>query len=540
MGHTSGGVTKEQVAQAYAFLNQEEAVSNIIEMMEEPITYKQYKQFLQQLHLWEAGAFPEFADWDAKAEEPVGREMLMQSSNRVAELFETVASEKKEETPEVKTPETVMMPQIDAQTNIRVLLLQKGAPVANEIRFSSNEPYEIEWKRKTKKKEKNQVIRASQLKLTIGETAVVSSKDGEVYLADEKGGRITLGYKGRIFITRHADGYAVVNEVPIEEYLYGVVQSEMPAYFELEALKAQAVCARTYIVTQLMQDNYPMYDADVDDSIRFQVYNQVSPDARVVQAVDATRGQILEKDGEPIQAYFFSTSHGMTSGREIWGLGPLDYLQPVRGNMDGKLRDLSGEEVFREYIRAKNEKDYDASSDMYRWKATLDLTKHLGEVCKLLCEIGEIQPDSVSVTDKDGREVPTQKLTEWKDAIRLEVLERSISGAVQRLLIDFSEGSVELKNENCIRQVLGKWLRLLQDKNGNTVENSSPMLPSVYFYVQPIKDGIVLFGGGLGHGIGMSQYGADGMAKQGADMEHILYYYYRDVKLEQLYPKIKK
>ena len=57
-------------------------------------------------------------------------------------------------------------------------------------------------------------------------------------------------------ITRHADGYSIVNEVPIEQYLYGVVQSEMPAYFEKEALKAQAVCARTYIVAQLMKDNY--------------------------------------------------------------------------------------------------------------------------------------------------------------------------------------------------------------------------------------------------------------------------------------------
>ena len=88
-------------------------------------------------------------------------------------------------------------------------------------------------------------------------------------------------------------------------------------------MKAQAVCARTYIVTQLMQDNYPQYDADVDDSVRFQAYNKAAPDTRVVEAVDATRGQILSKDGLPINAYFFSTSHGVTSGREIWGLSAL-------------------------------------------------------------------------------------------------------------------------------------------------------------------------------------------------------------------------
>ena len=74
----------------------------------------------------------------------------------------------------------------------------------------------------------------------------------------------------------------------------------------------------------------------------------------------------------------------------------------------------------------------------------------------------------------------------------------------------------------------------LQDKDGNRIETST-MLPSVYFYVQPIKEGIVLFGGGLGHGIGMSQYGANGLAKGGAAMDEILNFYYQGIELQQLY-----
>ncbi len=364
---------------------------------------------------------------------------------------------------------------------------------------------------------------------------MVRSKNGELYLTDRKGNRNTLGYSGSFRITRCKDGYAVVNEVLIEDYLYGVVQSEMPAYFEKEALKAQAVCARTYIVAQLMQEHYPQYDADVDDSVRFQAYNKAALDARVVEAVDDTKGLIIAKDNLPINAYFFSTSHGMTSGTEIWGLPALDYLQPARGNSDRALPDLFDEETFRTYISESDPEDYDASSGYYRWKATLDISSRLSEVKTLLQGIDEAHPEYVIIKDSHGQQTTAAAMNDWKEAQRLKVLERSSSGAVLRLLIAFSEGGVELSNENCIRQVLGVWMGDLRDKDGNSLA-ANGMLPSVYFYVQPIEEGIVLFGGGLGHGIGMSQYGADGYAKQGADMEEILHFYYQGVELYQLYP----
>ena len=125
-------------------------------------------------------------------------------------------------------------------------------------------------------------------------------------------------------------------------------------------------------------------------------------------------------------------------------------------------------------------------------------------------------------------------MEDWEEALQLKVLERSSSGAVLRLLVVFNDGEVELSNESYIRQLLGVWINVLQDKDGNRVK-AGEMLPSAYFYVQPIKNGIVLFGGGLGHGIGMSQYGANGYAKQGADMKEILNYYYQDVELQQIY-----
>ena len=441
-------MTRAYVAEAYAFLNQDEALQAVLDdpVSDEVFTYGEYREFLEELHLWDAGNFEEILDWDARKDEGVSADVLAESRDMIAELFETTEAEqeKREEPPVVEALPS--MPQIDENTTIRVLLLQDGMPVAKEIRFSANEAYSISWCGKTKEKKKNQVIRAGQLKLEVGQSAVVQSKKGEIYLADEQGNRDTLGFSGSFRITRYDDGYAVVNEVKIEDYLYGVVQSEMPAYFEKEALKAQAVCARTYIVTQLMQDNYPQYDADVDDSVRFQAYNKAAPDTRVVEAVDATRGQILSKDGLPINAYFFSTSHGVTSGREIWGLSALDYLQPVRGNKDTDMPDLSDEETFRTYIRESDADDYDAPSSYYRWKVTLDIGSHLSDVKTLLRGIDEVQPECVIIRDSHGQETTAVAMDSWEEAQQLKVLERSSSGAVMLLLIVFSDGEVEVSN----------------------------------------------------------------------------------------------
>lgn len=538
-GNASSQVTSADVEEAYAFLAQDEAVKRVLSDVssEDLFTYADYREFLEQLHLWEAADFEQLPGWDTSGKEGMSLAMLWQSRDLVEELFEMTAEEQEDTTKEESAEankKPAAMPAVDEHTKVRVLLLQDKKPLREEVYVSANQPYEITWKEHTKTKKKDQMIRAGQLKLDIGEAAEISSKKGDVYLTDEKGTRASLGYRGSFWITRYADGYALVNEVEIEDYLYGVVQSEMPAYFETEALKAQAVCARTYIVSQLMQENYPDYHADVDDSVNFQVYNQASPDERVVKAVNATKGLILEADGLPVNAYFFSTSHGMTSGREIWGLSDLPYLQPVRGNVQVEPVDLSKEENFRTYIRETDKDDYDASGSYYRWKAVLDITTRLNDVKTLLCRIEGSQPDHVTITNNDGQRIRAAEISDWKNAQQLKVLERSSSGAVTCLQIVFSEGRVEITNESYIRQVLGLWIRTMQDKDGSFV-NAGEMLPSVYFYIQPVKEGIVLFGGGYGHGIGMSQYGADGMAKTGADMKDILHFYYQDVELIQLY-----
>ena len=497
---TGDTVTAAQVEEAYAFLKQSQAVTEAAKQLDEPCTYGAYQQFLEYLNVWKAANLSNLLDWEQQKNEPLSAWQLSQTRAQVAELFETGTYDPVQPAvPAVQELADVHMPEVDASTKIRVLLLQDGACVGDEVYVSANEPYTVTFQGVTRQKKEHKVVNIGRLGLQIGETAVVSSEAGKVYLADQDGARDTLGYCGDLRITRYADGYAIVNVVPIEDYLCGVVQSEMPAYFETEALKAQVVCARTYIVLQLMQDNYPQYGADVDDSVQYQVYNRTAPDERVVAAVREVYGQILAKDDLPAETYFFSTSAGVTSGRELWGLPQLDYLQPVRGNADDRsVPDLSDEDAFRAYISEQVASDYDSDSSYYRWQALL-------------------QPDE-------------------ELEVRLKVLERNASGAVSRLRIRTQNGERELTNEHEIRRALGRWLSELRDKDGEKLP-AGDLLPSVYFYVQPVEDGIVLSGGGLGHGIGMSQYGANGCAQAGMDMEQILQTYYPGTALYQLYTK---
>src|SRR5699024_9658334 len=120
-------------------------------------------------------------------------------------------------------------------------------------------------------------------------------------------------YCGHLEVTDEEGGLALVNELYVEDYLKRVVPSEMPPSYEKEALKAQAVCARTFAYEQILGNSYSQYGAHVDDSTNFQVYNNAARDSRTDAAVDETYGQILMYEGEPIEALYFSTSCGVTA-----------------------------------------------------------------------------------------------------------------------------------------------------------------------------------------------------------------------------------
>ena len=152
-------------------------------------------------------------------------------------------------------------------------------------------------------------------------------------------------YEGELEIWPAEEGFYLVNDLPFETYLKYVVPSEMPSGYSMEALKAQAVCARTYACRQLQSYDFPACEAHVDDSVSYQVYNNTGAAESTSQAVDETAGLVLTSGGQPITAYYFSTSCGATGNEEIWWEGNTaltPYLCAKTVNAGGKGRRSDG------------------------------------------------------------------------------------------------------------------------------------------------------------------------------------------------------
>ncbi len=148
-----------------------------------------------------------------------------------------------------------------------------------------------------------------------------------------------------------------VEDIPLEEYIVGVVAAEMPAEFELEALKAQALAARTYTVNHLLHGD-KIAEYDVTDTVSHQVYRseeelikQWGSDYsekinKIKEAVNATRGEILTYNETPITAAFFSTSNGYTENSEDYWENELPYLRSVKSPWDKESPKFLNQQTF--------------------------------------------------------------------------------------------------------------------------------------------------------------------------------------------------
>ncbi len=300
----------------------------------------------------------------------------------------------------------------------------------------------------------------------------------------------TPSYRGSFELFSTAEGIVAVNELPLEEYLYAVVPSEMPASYELEALKAQAVCARSYVYAQIQSMAYPEYRANVDDSVSFQVYGNSKEQASTNEAVDATRGKCMWYNEDIAKAYYYSTSCGKSAALEAWGTNVNEnnqYLQSV---------DICDEEG----------NDYEKNLGWYRWKAVIP-RKTLNNLIELntATEIGELQ--------------------------ELKVTKTGAGGVALQITAKGSTGSVTVDTENKIRRALGGSGYMIEKQDGTTVKSQS-LLPSAFFTIDKQGDNYVLNGGGYGHGIGMSQNGANEMAKAGKTYDEILKFFYKDIVIQ--------
>ena len=386
--------------------------------------------------------------------------------------------------------------QSDKVDNIRVLLKNGSSLFYSNLYIKSNHSYTVDGKTK----EAGTIVSAKEcLKgCKSGEEIRISTKNkGLLFLCDENGSKKNEGYEGDFILRKEKSEIVLINELSIEDYVRYVLPSEMPTTFSYEALKAQAVCARTFAYGQIHSDTYAKYGANLDDSTAFQVYHATKSYAITDQAVEDTEGMVLTYEGRLVDCYYYSTSPGYSENLEVWDAESPDYLV-AENHTKVKKSNLSRKKNFHKFIT--NEiASYDADSPYYRWTATL--------------------------SSKLGMDPELGKLK------NMEVMERSESGYVLSLKVVFEDGERIYEKENDIRFALGKYL-LEVELADNTVQNDCRSIPSACFEIKSQKDGtIILSGGGFGHGIGMSQYGADAMAREGKNWKEILAYYYKGTEL---------
>ena len=320
-------------------------------------------------------------------------------------------------------------------------------------------------------------------------------------------------YAGNIEIVKDSGGLIVINDLNLETYLYSVVPSEMPASYEMEALKAQAVCARSYAYRQILLNGYASYGAHVDDSVSYQVYNNLPTDEKVMQAVNETAGKVLRFGEEVATTYYFSTSCGYTTNETIWknGLAENSYISGKLLNDSMEKLDLRDEDNFRQFILNEEYETYDSGESWYRW----DMTVPAEHISATICGIEDIG-----------------------DVENIEVTERNDGGVVQKVLVTGEDGELELVYEHAIRVALngkGETIRRTYGKDAT----GGNMLPSGFFVIDRIEeDGeITAFrfrGGGFGHGAGMSQNGANHMAEAGKTYEEILGLFYEGTSISEI------
>lgn len=348
----------------------------------------------------------------------------------------------------------------------------------------------------------------------------ITSSNGIIKLPDILRLGKTSGYRNEINIVRKPgsfDKLFIVNVLQLDEYLKGVVPNELPPSFGFEALKAQSVAARNYAIRP-REKSYVHFD--ICDSTMCQVYfgyfteNPISN-----KAIEETRGLLAIHNNEVITALYSSTNGGCSENYEFafsdprtnkFPANPIPYL---KSKLDiGNKIDLSIEKNAYKFYTTKPP-SFDVNSSYYRWVKSF--TKE--EFEKILSiNFPKFKSDKYFTKTTIPFDKPIGTIS------NISAINRGLSGKIMELKIDTSKGYFSVKKELNIRKLLAQ---------------GGKMLPSANFVIELAKDDsnniikITLYGGGFGHGVGMSQYGASYMSKNGYKFDQILQHYYNGTSL---------
>lgn len=412
-------------------------------------------------------------------------------------------------------------PKIKNMVFVRVGLMQGE----NSVEFKSSAPFEIKTKN-------GELFVASGLegedyllsKNTDGKI-IISNKDNEKIIVDEPivikptkpEGTITLfnvklgqdnfwanqqdrSYLGSIEINTSDIGINVINVISLEEYLYSVVPSEMPHHWPKEALKAQAVTARTEAMAKLGRHKNEGFD--FCSEVHCQVCRGVEQEIEVTsQAVDETRGIIMTYSGKPVDALYSSNCGGHTQ-ENIFGDGQsIPYLVAKfdaleKYNVSFPLSPIELEYWFKEPPKGiLCDIQESLRNSNFRW-ARIYTFSEINQMLNKLSDVGEVS--------------------------KIIVLKRQKSGHISVLKIVGENSSYVLEKELNIRKTLGN-LR------------SSMFKVEVKYGPDKKPEKFIFYGGGFGHGVGMCQSGAYGLANKGKNYKEILKHYYQGIDFKKIY-----
>ncbi len=293
-------------------------------------------------------------------------------------------------------------------------------------------------------------------------------------------------YRGSITVEQEDNYLRVINQLPLEEYLYGVIKWEISSNWPTDSLGAQAIAARTYALKKIEESSDQEQLHHLSATVNDQVYGGFeSEDPRIHEAVDMTRGKVITYQGDLINAFYHSCSGGYTvSSKDVWGGEDFPYLRV-------------GPDKFCE------------KSPYYHWEWEIKRS----ELRRILFEQG----------------FPTGIIYRLRVVSRAQNLSFTEGGRVTGLFWEHQGG------KSPSQPMTGKEFRELINKWFGTDKLRSALFDEVKLYSKNGASYFLFQGRGSGHGVGMCQWGVKGMAEEGYSFEEILQFYYPETRIEKRY-----
>lgn len=321
-------------------------------------------------------------------------------------------------------------------------------------------------------------------------------------------------YRGTLQIVYDGRGIQILNKLSLEEYVKGVLPSEMSSSWTAEALKAQAVAARTFALYNKDKGHSITSGYDLCSSSHCQVYSGVAAETEAAnKAVEATYGQVMQYDNKIIYAAFHSSSGGATENSEdVWGTY-LPYLRSVT--------------------------DDDTKSPYHNWSSRFtveQLQKRLESSGKGVGKLQSVALSSVSAANDSvtGRSASGRaygvKFTGSNGTVTL-------TGEQARVIFGLKSAMFNIRTERNVKLPTTK--NSADTKSKNTKQDNAVAAAPNAMRGSAMKingsETVVFDGHGFGHGLGMAQYGAKAMADKGSKYDAILKHYYTDIVLQEIY-----